>query len=762
MSFYIYPDFDDYNELLKSELEEKKFIDKININIPKIESILKHLLFQLNKDKDLSFEDIDKFTKSIEFIDNLNIFINNSELKNLLNLIKDFRDKLNKGKVKEDLIQKINTTEKNVVTYKIKFYRDLYFTNSNEIKNSINQELNEVSKNDFFDAKLFKQIQNIFWILKNKMLENDRKYIENKIFKLKKERQDYYNYKNSNNNYNNSYYYSNKHYYKNNYYYNNNYKNSYKNFNFNQYKKYPKMIEIEIPSNIENCVDDEKKSDTNSIENKETNSEEKENINNLQEQDKNKITNMSIININNSNNINNIDKVEDFSTIDIKINNINNNIKKNKVENPNEQDIIAKNFSKNNYIFLVNNLFSNNPQMLHEELSNNESKMQKSDINLKEFISIHFEYDEPKKKIIYDYLCYKINLCKNYQKIILNIKQFEEKIIFPLYERITSKASQEKKNLDYIFYKYTKIINKVLNKFDIIEEIAPYGSYVNNFMGEKGDIDICIIPKIPWYSCRGYARKINSYIKNHYIGHITLFHKSKNFFLISICDNETKKNIDITIHNYLPVINSQIIKIYSQFDKRFHIMGIYIKYWAKLNQVHGAAYSYLSSYALILMIIHFLQNVIKPRILPNLQKIPVNDDFDNPIFKDNIYKYYNRKKQVSTNLYFESDMKKIENYLNYINKGEKNEESVGNLILKFFEYYSYFYDDKYLISIKRNSLEECLKEKKDNYAFSIEDPFELNKNPGSSMTKNRAEHLYFVECMRKEINSILLGKNIKE
>ena len=300
MSFYIYPDFDDYNELLKSELEEKKFIDKININIPKIESILKHLLFQLNKDKDLSFEDIDKFTKSIEFIDNLNIFINNSELKNLLNLIKDFRDKLNKGKVKEDLIQKINTTEKNVVTYKIKFYRDLYFTNSNEIKNSINQELNEVSKNDFFDAKLFKQIQNIFWILKNKMLEKDRKYIENKILKLKKEKQDYYNYKNSNNKYNKSCYYSNKHYYKSNHYYNNNYKNSYKNFNYNQYNKYPKMVEIEIPSNLENFEDDEKKSDTNSIENKEPNSEQKENINNFQEQDKNKMTNMSIINIYNT------------------------------------------------------------------------------------------------------------------------------------------------------------------------------------------------------------------------------------------------------------------------------------------------------------------------------------------------------------------------------------------------------------------------------------------------------------------------------
>ena len=296
---------------------------KININIPKIESILKHLLFQLKEDKDLSFEDIDKFIKSIEFIDNLNIFISDSNLQNILNLTKDIV-RLNKGNIQENIIQKINTTEKNVVTYKIQFYRELYFSNSNEIKNSINQELNEVYKNDFFDAKLFKQMQNIFWILKNKMLEKDRKYIENKILKLKKEKQDYYNYKNFNNKYNKSCYYSNKHYYKSNHYYNNNYKNSYKNFNYNQYKKYPKMVEIEIPSNLENFEDDEKKSDTNPIENKEPNSEQKENINNFQEQDKNKMANMSIININNSNNINNIDKEKEFSTTDIKINNINN------------------------------------------------------------------------------------------------------------------------------------------------------------------------------------------------------------------------------------------------------------------------------------------------------------------------------------------------------------------------------------------------------------------------------------------------------
>ena len=128
-------------------------------------------------------------------------------------------------------------------------------------------------------------------------------------------------------------------------------------------------------------------------------------------------------------------------------------------------------------------------------------------------------------------------------------------------------------------------------------------------------------------------------------------------------------------------------------------MGIYIKHWSKLNKVHGASVQFLSSYSLIIILIHFLQKIVKTSVLPNLQKIPINDDFSKPEYKTTNYNYYFGKRKKETNIHFEENMEKIEKYMNFINKGEKNTESVGNLLLKFFEYYAYYYDKNIKISI---------------------------------------------------------------
>ena len=244
------------------------------------------------------------------------------------------------------------------------------------------------------------------------------------------------------------------------------------------------------------------------------------------------------------------------------------------------------------------------------------------------------------------------------------------------------------------------------------------------------------------------------------MGKIKLFHKSKSFYLISIYDEETKMDLDITIHNLLPILNSKLIKLYSEYDQRFHIMGIYIKYWSKLNNVHGASIQFLSSYALILMLIHFLQKIVKPAILPDLQNIPINDDYNNPEYKKEKYDYYHGHKKMKTNIYFEENMEKIEKYMNYNNKGEKNNESVGNLLLKFVEYYAYFYDNNEIISITKES-DYPSDKKYDDVGFPIEDPFELMHNPANSLKINSEEYDKFILCMKKEINFILSGEYIK-
>jgi len=221
--------------------------------------------------------------------------------------------------------------------------------------------------------------------------------------------------------------------------------------------------------------------------------------------------------------------------------------------------------------------------------------------------------------------------------------------------------------------------------------------------------------------------------------------------LLKVQDNQTKFIIDITVHNMLPILNTKLIRMYSIYDQRFHILGLYLKHWSKINKIHGAADNYLSSYALLVMLIHFLQNISDPKVLPNLQKV---ED------KEIIYEYNQNGEKISTNIYFEEDVNKIKHNLLKINSNKENCDSASSLLVKFFEYYCYNYDYEQKISISKNK-SECLKTNNDKIAFSMEDPFDNFHNPGKSMTINSLQFNKFITAMKKEINFILNGEYLK-
>jgi DNA polymerase sigma len=271
---------------------------------------------------------------------------------------------------------------------------------------------------------------------------------------------------------------------------------------------------------------------------------------------------------------------------------------------------------------------------------------------------------------------------------------------------------------------------------------------------KDGDIDISIVPKNNakniFIKC---LNEIEEYVKenNLAISKNSIYINSR-YALLSITDIETNINIDITVHNLLPINNSKMIRLYSLYDQRFHILGIFLKHWVKINNIKGAPNGYLSSYALLLLLIHFLQNVVEPKILPILQEIK-------NVKKE--YKYYNGDKELTTNIYFEEDFGKIEEYMNAINCGNENNSSVTELLVQFFEYYSYKYNmaNHYLISIK-NSTKKIAKNC-EQIVFPIEDPFDIEHNPGKTLKFNTQQHSEFFLCMQKEINNILSGEYFK-
>ena len=199
----------------------------------------------------------------------------------------------------------------------------------------------------------------------------------------------------------------------------------------------------------------------------------------------------------------------------------------------------------------------------------------------------------------------------------------------------------------------------------------------------------------------------------------------------------------------LPIINTKLIRLYSLYDQRFHILGIFLKFWVKKNHIHGALDKFLSSYALLILIIHYLQTIVEPSVLPILQQV-------HNIKKE--YVYHNGEEEKVTNLYFEEDLDEINKYVNIINHDEHNESTVVELLVGFFEYYSYKYTH-YIISISRS--DKVPADENETIAFPLEDPFDIGYNPGKSMKINTLSYTAFIYCMKKELNNIISGEYFK-
>ena len=738
-------------------------------------------------------------TKNGEFYNNKKNYKNNY---NYYNNNKQNNKNLEQQKHEENknIINKNNNENKNNdINYNKDTNEKLDINIKNEvhINDNINEEKNSINDNIILSSQNFSEIKNIEKININEEItneeniENNKIFLDNKIYNIMNNIYDYYS----------------------NYYFFNSVLKSIKQENIEENNinfkiTYHENESSEIENYYKNFLIDYKEAKLKEkiyIQQKNENKEQiLKNINlNLNINDNNEIINKKLLKLNipqiikkaleeleeeSKNNLNKIDNneknnlkninnfsfdnllkiyQEDYQVEYERINKIN-NTRKNSFDSDDsneesKEEINKIDISNKDYIFYTDNILKCNSIIISKNLSNliEEYKQNQSDIknSLSNFFFSNCKKFDLKDENYKNYLAYKTIIYQNSNYSSINLKIFEKYILLPLYHKIIAEASKKIKIFDKILKKYTKIIKKACDGKDVIEDISPYGSFANNLLDKEGDIDICIVPTCPWFKFRRYAYKIKNRIENYKIGTIKLFHISKSFYLISVYDEETKTNLDITIHNLLPILNSKLIKLYSEYDQRFHIMGIYIKYWSKLNKVHGAANQYLSSYTLILMLIYFLQKIVQPRILPDLQNIPINDDFTKPEYKENDYDYYYGHKKMTTNIHYEEDIEKINKYMNYINNGEKNNESVSNLLVKFFEYYAYFYDNNKIISIKSES-DKTLNKKAKN-GFSIEDPFESKHKPGKSMKKNSPQYNKFVNCMKKEINNILSGEYIK-
>ena len=424
-------------------------------------------------------------------------------------------------------------------------------------------------------------------------------------------------------------------------------------------------------------------------------------------------------------------------------------------------------FYKNELFTQCSQIFSNELYDIIKEYKNNPAMqgMPLSKYIISRYINNHSHNKE--NDILREYIELKVKEIEHPEDIWNNMQRFEKMILIPLYQK-TLKARKDKYNtLNEIYNLYEHAIKSIFKNSKDLDEVQKFGAFSNTFMIDYGeyDIDICLVPKCQLnYFRNTYIEKLIHGLKNCKLGNfkeVNTNENSNSFFVLKgdIIEKGQKININILIHNKIPIYHSYLLKTYALYDQRFHIMGIYLKYWAKINNLHGP--NYLQSYALLFMIIHFLQKIVEPKVLPNLQKIPKFDNYKNTYEQgENIYEYYQDFESISTNLYYESNPKKIREYMSEINNNRNNDETVTNLLVKFFEYYSYCYDSNQKISVHKD-LRESIKKGDDNIAYSIDDPFDIMNNPGKCLEKDSESCKKFVKAMKREINLILSGEYVK-
>ena len=158
--------------------------------------------------------------------------------------------------------------------------------------------------------------------------------------------------------------------------------------------------------------------------------------------------------------------------------------------------------------------------------------------------------------------------------------------------------------------------------------LTVFGSSVNGFAFAKSDLDISLTFKNVATASdldsisiiEGLAERLKRMngVKN--IQAIT----SAKVPIIKFLQYDYHVEGDISLYNILAQENTRMLRLYSVIDVRVRILGYMVKLFAKICDIGDASRGSLSSYAYILMLIHYLQRC-SPPVIPILQVLKIKN-----------------------------------------------------------------------------------------------------------------------------------------
>ncbi|XP_042511124.1 UTP:RNA uridylyltransferase 1 isoform X2 [Macadamia integrifolia] len=263
------------------------------------------------------------------------------------------------------------------------------------------------------------------------------------------------------------------------------------------------------------------------------------------------------------------------------------------------------------------------------------------------------------------------------------------------------------------------LLEKLVNKEWPNAQLYLYGSCANSFGVSNSDIDVCLAIDDTDFNKSEILLKLADILQSDNLQNVQALTRAR-VPIVKLMDPTTGISCDICINNVLAVVNTKLLRDYAQIDARLRQLAFIVKHWAKSRGVNETYQGTLSSYAYVLMCIHFLQQR-KPAILPCLQGMETTytvtiDDIE--------CAYFDRVDALR-------------------NFGAQNKEKIAQLIWEFFDYWAYRHDyANAVISVRTGSI--ISKQAKDwtrrigndRHLICIEDPFETSHDLGRVVDKH--------------------------
>ncbi|KPP77957.1 poly(A) RNA polymerase GLD2-like [Scleropages formosus] len=266
------------------------------------------------------------------------------------------------------------------------------------------------------------------------------------------------------------------------------------------------------------------------------------------------------------------------------------------------------------------------------------------------------------------------------------------------------------------------------------------GSTLNGFGSRSSDADLCLVIKDGSVDQRTDAVYILSLIRKllyrlSYIERPQLIRAKVP--ILKFRDKVSGVEFDLNVNNIVGIRNTFLLRTYAYIESRVRPIILVIKKWARYRGINDASRGTLSSYSLVLMVLHYLQ---KP-VIPCLQKD------------------YPECFSVSMDIHLVPEGPKgIPPFIS------KNQSTLGDLFLGFLKYYAKEFNwDKLMISVREaDALPKPNCREWKNKFICVEEPFDRSNTARAVHEKVKFDAIKaeFTESLRllqlkKDLNAIL-------